>query len=36
MNDLSGTIKYKKTLDAFASSMQELIKFKNTMELFTK
>ncbi|EEK59010.1 hypothetical protein [Bacillus cereus] len=34
MNDLSGTIKYKKTLDAFASSMQELIKFKNTMELF--
>ncbi|MED2034376.1 hypothetical protein P4V74_24440 [Bacillus thuringiensis] len=34
MNDLSGTIKYKKTLDAFASSMQELIKFKNKMKLF--
>ncbi|WP_020062084.1 hypothetical protein [Bacillus sp. 123MFChir2] len=34
MNDLSGIIKYKKNLDALASSMQELIELKNTMKLF--
>lgn len=36
MTDLSGTVKYKKTLVAFLESMQELIKFKNQMKLFLK
>lgn len=34
MNDLSGTIKYSKTRDAFFFSIQELIKFKNKTKLF--